>query len=104
MCVFVAFKLACKQALWGALAARREKEGELAMTSLEFEYRHRKSRCEMLIGGDDISNDVITYGTCVSMLVYVSARFPFTLIEGNLTAQSTESHREIGSGIEIPET
>ena len=104
MCVFVAFKLACKQALWGALAARREKEGELATTSLEFEYRHRKSRREMLIGGDDISNDVITHGTCVSMLVYVCARFPFTLIGGNLTARSTESHREIGGGIEIPET
>ena len=25
-----------------------------ATTSLEFEYLHRKSRCEMLIGGDDI--------------------------------------------------
>ena len=55
--------LACKQALLGALLARREKEGELATTSLEFEYLHRKSRCEMLIGGDDISNDVITFGT-----------------------------------------
>ena len=45
------------QALRGALAARREKEGGLATTSLEFEYMHRKSQCEMLIGGDDISND-----------------------------------------------
>ena len=27
-------------------------------------YLHQKSRCEMLIGGDDISNDVITLGTC----------------------------------------
>ena len=52
--------IACEQALRGALAAGREKEGELATTSLEFEYLHRKSRCEMLIGGDDISNDVIT--------------------------------------------
>ena len=37
--------------------ARREKEGELATTynSLEFEeYLHRKSRCEMLIGRDDL--------------------------------------------------
>ena len=41
-----------------------QKEGELATTSLEFEYLHRKSRCEMLIGGDDISNDVITLGAC----------------------------------------
>ena len=43
----------------------------------------------MLIGGDDISNDVITLRTCVSMFVYIRARFPFALIGGNLTAQST---------------
>ena len=34
--------------------AGREKEGELTTMSLEFEYLHRKSWCEMLIGGDDI--------------------------------------------------
>ena len=28
----------------------------------QFEYLYRKSRCEILIGGDDISNDVITLG------------------------------------------
>ena len=39
--------------------------------SLKFEYLHRKSRCEMLIGGDDISNDAITLGTCFSMFVYI---------------------------------
>ena len=55
--------LAYEQALRGALAAGREKERELATTFLEFEYLHRKSRCEMLIGGDDISHDVITIGT-----------------------------------------
>ena len=50
-----------KQANRGALAAGGgEKEGELSTTSLEFEYLHRKSRCEMLIGGHDISNDLIT--------------------------------------------
>ena len=32
--------LACEQALKGALAAGREKEGELATTSLEFECLH----------------------------------------------------------------
>ena len=52
--------VACEQALRGDLAAGREKEGELGTTSLEFGYLHQKSRCEMLIGGDDISNDVIT--------------------------------------------
>ena len=72
--------------------------------SLEFEYLHRKSRCEVLIGGDDISSDVITHSTCFSMLVYVCARLPFTLIGGNLTAQSTKSHSGIGGGIQIPET
>ena len=55
--------LACEQALSGALAKGREKEGELVTTSLEFEHLHRKSRYEMLIGGDDIANDVICLGT-----------------------------------------
>ena len=50
----------------------------------------------MVIGGDDISNDVITLGTCFSMFVYVRARFRFALMGGNLTAQSTGSHRGIG--------
>ena len=58
----------------GALASAREKEGELATTSLEFEYLHRKSQCEMLIGGDDISNYVITLGTCFQYL------FTFALV------------------------
>ena len=98
----VGLKVACKQALRGALVAGREKEGELATTSLEFEYLHRKSRCEMLIGGDDISNDVITLGTCFSMFVYIRARFLFALIGGNVTAQSTGSHRGIGGGISRP--
>ena len=96
--------LVCKQALWGALAVGGEKEGELATTSLEVEYMHQKSRCEMLIGGDDISNDVITLGTCFSMFVYIRVRFRFALIGGNLTAQSTGSHKGIGGGIQIPET
>ena len=47
---------------------------ELATTSLEFEYLHRKSRCEMMIGGDDISNDVITLDTCFTMFAYIRAR------------------------------
>ena len=96
--------LACEQVLRGALAAGKEKEGELATTSLEFEFLHRKSQCEMLIGGDDFSNDVITLGTCFSMFVYIRACFHFALIGGNLTAQSTGSHRGIGGGIQIPET
>ena len=38
----------------------------------------------MLIGGDDISNNVIT-----PRYVYIRSRFRFALIGGNLTAQST---------------
>ena len=79
----------------------RENEGKFATASLEFEYLHRKSRCEMLIGRDDIGNDVITHGTCFSMFVYICARFHFALISGNLAAQLTGSHGGIG---EIPET
>ena len=54
--------IACKQALRGTLAGGREKEGELATTTLEFEYLHRKSRWEMLIGRDDISCVIIKLG------------------------------------------
>ena len=35
---FGLIKLACEQALWGALAAGWEKEGELRTTSLEFAF------------------------------------------------------------------
>ena len=58
----------------------------------------------MLIGGDDISNDVITLVMCFSMVVYICTRFHFALIGKNLTAQSTGSHREIRRGIQIPGT
>ena len=34
----------------------------------------------MLIGRDDISNDVITLGTCFSRFVYIRARIRFALI------------------------
>ena len=51
----------------------------------------------MLIGEDDISNDIIALGTCFSMLLYFQARFHFALIGGNLTAQLTGSHR----GVEV---
>ena len=65
--------VARKQALRGALAAGREKEGELGTTSLEFEYLRRKSSCEMLFGGDDIS----THGTCFQCL------FTFALVSAS---------------------
>ena len=43
----------------------------------------------MLIGGDNISNDVITLGMCFSMFVYLRACFRFAVIGGKLTAQAT---------------
>ena len=58
----------------------------------------------MLIGGDDINNQAITFGTCFSTFVCNRARFRFALIGGNLTAQSTGSHRRIGGRIQVPET
>ena len=80
------------------------KEGELAASSLEFEYLHQKSLCEILIGRNDISNDASTLGMCFSMFVYILALFCFVLIGGNLTAQLTGSHRGIGGRVQIPET
>ena len=70
----------------------------------ELEYLHRKSRCEMVIGDDDISSDIITLGTCFLMFIYIRARFRFAMICGNLTAQSTGSHRGFAGGIQIPVT
>ena len=75
--------------------AGRKKEGELATTSPEFEYLHRKSPCKMLICEDDISNDIIMFVTCFSMFAYTLAYVCFELTGGNLTAQSMGSHRGI---------
>ena len=41
----------------------------------------------MLIGGDDISNDIITLNMCFSMFVYIYAHFHFALTGRNLTVQ-----------------
>ena len=60
------------------LASGQEEEGELATMSLEFENLHRKGQCEMLIGRDDISNDVITL--CACLHVFFLCLFPFALI------------------------
>ena len=58
------------------LASGQEEEGELATMSLEFENLHRKSQCEMLIGGDDISNDVIALGLCSHVFFNVCFHSP----------------------------
>ena len=61
----------------------------------------------MLIGEDDISNDVITLCACLhvffSMFVFIRPHLRFVLIGRNLTALSIGSHRGIGGGIQIPE-
>ena len=75
--------ITCEQVLWGALKWRgdeKKKESlQLSLWNLN-NYLHRKSRCEMLIGGDDISYDFITLGTCFSMFVYIRACFRFALM------------------------
>ena len=92
----------CEQALRGTLAAGHKKEGGLGTTSLEFEYLHGESRCEMLVVGDDISNDVITLKWHVfSIFAYIRACFCFALIGGNLTAWLTGSHGRTGGGIQV---
>ena len=61
----------------------------------------------MLIGRDDISDDIITLGASFHLffnVCYIHAGFHFMLIGGNLTAQSTGSYRGIGGRIQIPET
>ena len=47
--------------------------------SPEFEYLRRKSWYKMLIGGDDISNDITTIGTGFSMFVYIPDSHLFPL-------------------------
>ena len=70
--------VACKQALWDTRALGQEKEGELATTSLEFEYLHQKGQCEMLIGVDGTTNNVTTLGT-----FFFQCLFTFTLFSAS---------------------
>ena len=94
--------LACEQGLKGALAAGQEKEGELATTSLEFECLHSKSRCDMLIGGDDVSNDVITLGKCFLNVCLPSHSFSLradwrkseSLVDGGATERWNSNSRD----------
>ena len=95
-----------KQALWvcsDSGGGKRKESCNYRCTSLEFEYLHQKSWFKMLIGGDDIKNGVTTLGACFYMFFNVCTCFHFVLIGGNLTAQSTGSHRGIGRRIQIPE-
>ena len=56
----------------------------------------------MLIGGDDIINDLSHVFQCLFTFVLVWNHFRLT--GGNLTAPLTGSHRGITGGIKIPET
>ena len=96
--MYVRFQRVHKQALRGG---KRKKSLQLRLWNLNICIE--KNRFEMLIGGYDIINDVITLGSCFLMFVHIRARFSFALIGGDLTAQSTGSHRGIGDGIQIPE-
>ena len=70
-----------------------KKEGELATASLEFEYLYQKK----------VDAKCCLAKTTLLMMSLPLARvfqclFTFALIGGNLTTQSTGSHREIGGG------
>ena len=83
-------RVAYEQALWGAVAAGWEIEGELATTSLEFEYLHRKRRCEILIARDDIGNDVIT----LSLLFQCLFTFQLFLLYADWWKSDISDNRE----------
>ena len=83
--------------LSGRSGGGREKEGELATTSLKFEYLRRRSRCQMLIGGDYISklhyiyitlvlSTISTISTYISTLHYISKLHYITLVTLHLTS------------------
>ena len=59
----------------------------------------------MLIGRDDISNDVITLGTCFSMFVYIRTHaFPLFADWQKSDSSVNGESQGIGRGIQIPET
>ena len=61
------YKVACQQALWGALAAEREKDNlQLRLWNLNICIEKVDAKC-----GNDISNEVITLGTCFSRFAYI---------------------------------
>ena len=63
----LSYKIACEQALWGALAAEREKDNlQLRLWNLNICIEKVDAKC-----GNDISNEVITLGTCFSRFAYI---------------------------------
>ena len=89
------------KALWGALAAGREKEGERTTMSRNIWISASKNvdaNCWLVEMTLVMTSLPLT--RFFLMLVFIRARFRFALIGGHLTAQSTRSHRGLG----IPET
>ena len=66
------YALACEQALRGALAAGREKEGELSTTSLKIEYLKDDAKC--WLAEMTLVHDVITLGACFHVFSNVCLR------------------------------
>ena len=75
--------------------AGKLKRESLQLPLWNLDIRIEKADAKCWLDGDEIRNDVIILGTCFSMFVFIRARFRFALIGGNLTAQSTGSHRGI---------
>ena len=85
------FSIACEHALCNALAAGREKEGELPTTSLEFEFHLQFSRwlscqisasqreCKQHWKARTKSNDVIT--NVISANQYSASTFPMQIFK-----------------------
>ena len=95
--------ITCKQAVRGALAVGQEKEGELAITSLEFEYLHRKIDAKCWLAEMTLvmmSLPLARAFSCFSMFVYICALSHFALIGGIWQTSPTGSHRGIGERVE----
>ena len=89
--------LAREQAIRGALAAGRERKGELATTSLEFIMNIYIKK----VDADCLLAEMTLVMTSLLLARVFQCLFTFALIGGNLTAQSTRSQRGNGGGIQI---
>ena len=82
-------------AMWRQDGKRKES------LQLRLKYQHAKSRCKMLIGRDDISNDIITLGVCfhLSFQCLVSGKSDSSVLsfreENNLTLISRKSDSSV---------
>ena len=96
--------LACEQAfraLWRR-GGKRKESLQLRLCILNICIENVDAKC--WLAEMTLVLTSLPLGTCFSMFVYIRARFCFSLIGGNLTAQSTGSNTGIGGGIQIPET